>query len=175
MRLAKAPALINTTWQRLIRVAWVPSNQSIVTKPLLSIAVPSQWSSALPEPDCSSSIWRECFIFGLKILKNQMIYCSEQHQENKLLSFKYLVCPHRWWIGRGHCCMCCWFPWGEKEEESYKGMASNDLFVLMKKEFRHFYLASQFLMGCLGWVNVGASESEQCASVTDMAQSIFNM
>lgn len=37
-------------------------------------------------------------------------------------------------------------------------MVTIDLFVPMKKEFGHFYMASQFLMDCLRSVNVGSAE-----------------
>lgn len=44
MRLAKASALINTTWQRLIRVAWVPSIHTIVVKNLHFLIQTQLWS-----------------------------------------------------------------------------------------------------------------------------------
>lgn len=147
MRLAKAPALINTTWQRLIRVAWVPSNQSIVKKSPHCIPVPSQWSLALPDPDCSPSIWRECFIFGLKILKIEWLIVQSSNTLSALI------------VGEqaGVTAACAaGFPGGKKLEENIKGVVIAALLVRMKMEFRNFYLASESLMGRL--VNVGASE-----------------
>lgn len=155
MRLAKASALINTTWQRLIRVAWVPSNQSIVTKPPLSITIPSQWSSVLPEPDCSPSIWHECFIFGAKSSKLNLI---SQNNINRI-SYWALNTLSPLVIGeqaRVTAARAAGFP--GKKGESYKWMFTIDLFVPMKKEFWHFYLASQFLRDCLRSVNVVSSE-----------------
>lgn len=44
---------------------------------------------------------------------------------------------------------------GKNEKKAIKGVATADLLVRMKKEFRNFYLASESLMGR---VDAGASE-----------------
>lgn len=118
MRLAKASALINTTWQRLIRVAWVPSNQPIVSKPpSLAPAVPrsqDQYCMNLTSRHLSP----EGFTFELRIR-----WVTRLNHIQRLsccwcaVSFQYLVCPHRWWTGRGHCCMYCCFLWKERKKE----------------------------------------------------------
>lgn len=46
----------------------------------------------------------------------------------------------------------------KNEKKAIKGVVTADLLVRMKKEFRHFHVASESLMGRLGRVNVGASE-----------------
>lgn len=73
MRLAKASALINTTWQRLIRVAWVPSNQPIVSKPpSLAPAFPQSWSDWL-------------LVIFLQTIKNASSLSSKCPKSNCLL------------------------------------------------------------------------------------------
>lgn len=117
MRLAKASALINTTWQRLIRVAWVPSNQPIVSKPpSLAPAVPQSWAQYCMNLT-SRHLSPECFTFELRIR-----WVTRLNHIQRLsccwfaTSFQYLVCPHRWWTGRGHCCMYCCFLWKERKK-----------------------------------------------------------
>lgn len=172
MRLAKASALINTTWQRLIRVAWVPSNQSIVTKPPLSITIPSQWSSVLPEPDCSPSIWHECFIFGAKSSKLNLI---SQNNINRI-SYWALSTLSPLIIGeqaRVTAARAAGFP-GKKGRAINKCSPLTCLYQ-WRRNFGIFIWRLNSWWTVYGQSALCHLKSEQCTSNIDMAHSIFNM
>lgn len=137
MRLAMASALINTTWQRLIRVAWVPSNQPVVAKPpSLVPAFPQSGAGYCPNLTNrhlsldSGEGFIHCLLTSRSYSKgwSGCAACWKSF-------FLYLASPHRWWKGRGHCCKCCWFRCKEKRK-NITWITATDLCLSYQWHFR---------------------------------------